>query len=196
MVPILLADEQILSDLSRAKSGDIDGYHSIVWCSSSFNYGHRSGAVRDTSRTSVAADRGTPTGARSAAMERWTACARARKETPRTPGGSLPKRVVIASLGRHCRRPRCRAGSTHHVLLRLAICEEAILVRCFCLGFKSLERGCNCETLVATQQSVVYPPQLIEQYAELWLDAMSNRGPSSKVLSSDACVCRKTMAKS
>jgi len=73
----------------------------------------------------------------------------------------------------------------------------------FMPGLKSLDRRCICKVphlplhgKEATQAAASYPPQLCEEYAELWLDAVAaqNHAPA-KVLESDACVYQKQPSK-
>ena len=63
----------------------------------------------------------------------------------------------------------------------------------FLPGLEALERRCCCKvphvplaTKAATQAAATYPPQLCEEYAKLWLDAMTSRDAERNVPNSSA----------
>ena len=215
----LLESEPFASDLAMARCGGIDGYHAGFRCSSFSRVRFRPGGpppVRDRSHPQgfpsnskpqqLEAERGNLMATRSVVMARAThlggrnvgKLSTATLENPADPGvAPFPSAWLLPAVRAFAEEPFvekavhnvCCFGPPHWK----EQCWLGILP-----GLSALARKCRCTTphvplvgKAATAAAAAYPPQLCEEYAAIWLDAVTaptlgNR--SDRVLPSSASI--------
>ena len=233
----LLADEPFSSDFAAALNGLFDGFHSGFPCSSfsrvRFRPGgpppvrdrqHQRGLPSNSREQQFEAEKGTLLATRSAAMvrailsggkKRGLRCT-ATLENPADPGAyPYPSAWLLPALASIIADPDA-VRAVHNICCSGPPHWKEQCWAGFLPGVEALERRCCCKvphvpltTKAATQAAAAYPPQLCEEYAELWLDAMTSRDaelnvPSSsasrgqqeqRVLRSNASVCQQPKSK-
>ena len=127
----------------------------------------------------------------------------------------VPECLVVARVGRHRRRARRQVCNSQYLFFWPPHWMEQCWIG-FLPGLETLEKKCCCKvphvpllTKTAIRSATSYPPQLCEEYATLWLNAMTNRNVSSttrnmstlmgrdgsSVLQSNASVFQPAMSK-
>ena len=152
-------------------------------------------------QSSTAVGRGTLLATRSAAMVRAVQlggkkrglCCTAPRESSRSWCRPVLECLVVARIGQYHRRTRRRASNPQHLLFWSSSLERAML-GWFCSRSRNIRKEvCKVPHVLlsakaATRAAASYPPQLCEDYANLWFGAMTSRDAKSNVL--DSCASK------